>query len=121
MYPLVTGCTSREIGVVACRYFKAAANKSGFTPSTTADDDVETDQSTPSVHCCKPLNPLQWRCIAFSPAWSFLYSMTYEVYWKSSIIRMLQPPSWYGKYILLFNNKLKVGAQFAALGILMHP
>ena len=86
-----------------------------------ADGCVEADQSTPCVHCCKPLNPLQWRCIAFSPAWSFLYSMTYEAYWKSSIITMLQPRSWYEKYILLFNNKLNVGAHFAALWMLMHP
>jgi len=30
-----TGCTSCEVAITACRYFLAAANNCGFTPSTT--------------------------------------------------------------------------------------
>lgn len=75
----------------------------------------------PCVHCCKPLNPLQWCCIAFSPAWIFLYSIAYIAYWNLSIIMMLQVPPWYKAFILLFNNELNVGAHFAALCMLMQP
>jgi len=86
-----------------------------------ADGRVEADQSTPCVHCCKPLNPLQWCCIAFSPAWNFLYSIAYIAYWKSSIILMLQVPPWHNIFILLFNKELYIGTHFAYLRMLMHP
>jgi len=32
-----------------------------------ADGRVDADQSATGVHCCKPLNPLHWCCIALSP------------------------------------------------------
>jgi len=36
-----TGCPSREVAVVWCRYFQAAANNPGFTPSTTTGNSID--------------------------------------------------------------------------------
>ena len=94
---------------------------SGCARFQISDGRVEADQSTPCVHCCKPLNPLQWCCTAFSPAWNFLYSIAYIAYWKLSIILMLQVPPWYERFISLFNNELNIGAHVAASCMLMHP